>query len=156
MQGVRMTNEFDQIDKEMEAADIKAQKENNETVIFQRDAGDGTLLDVTLKDYVNEINENIKKAGEQDFLLKPRIEGIISQDKFIEQIRDPKFKKYISGILGSEFNQDILSAMSKDDYTNILINLTTSLGLMDGNEEENNANLNEIQELLFSVYNIEG
>ena len=80
----------------------------------------------------------------------------ISQDKFIEQIRDPKFKKYISGILGSEFNQDILSAMSKDDYTNILINLTTSLGLMDGNEEENNANLNEIQELLFSVYNIEG
>lgn len=156
MQGVRMTNEFDQIDKEMEAADIKAQKENNETVIFQRDAGDGTLLDVTLKDYVNEINENIKKAGEQDFLLKPRIEGIISQDKFIEQIRDPKFKKYISGILGSEFNQDILSSMSEDDYTNILINLTTSLGLMDGNEEENNANLNEIQELLFSVYNIEG
>lgn len=156
IQGVRMTNEFDQIDKEMEAADIKAQKENNETVIFQRDAGDGTLLDVTLKDYVNEINENIKKAGEQDFLLKPRIEGIISQDKFIEQIRDPKFKKYISGILGSEFNQDIMSSMSEDDYKNILINLTTSLGLMDGNEEENNANLNEIQELLFSVYNIEG
>ena len=156
MQGVRMTNEFDQIDKEMEAADIKAQKQNNETVIFQRDTGDGALIDVTLKDYVNEITENIKKAGEQDFLLAPRIEGIISQEKFIEQIRDPKFQTYIQEILGSEFNGDILSAMSEDDYRTILINMTTSLGLMKGTDEEKNANLNQIQELLFNVYNIEG
>tara|TARA_R100001463_G_scaffold110254_1_gene164987 strand:+ start:344 stop:2374 length:2031 start_codon:yes stop_codon:yes gene_type:complete len=156
MEGVQMMSEFDQIDKEMEAAEIAEQEKADNTVIFQRDAGDGTLLDVTLKDYVNEITENIKKAGKQDFLLKPRIEGIITQEKFIEQVRDPKFQKYIQEILGSEFTGDILSAMSEDDYRTILINMTTALGLMNGTDDENNANLNQIQELLFNAYNIEG
>jgi len=121
------------------------------TVIFQR-GGEP----VTLQKFTNEIIENIKTAGKQDFLLAPRIEGIISQEKFIDQIRDPKFQKYIQEVLGSEFNGDILSAMSEDNYRTILINMTTSLGLMDGTDEENNANLNQIQELLFSAYNIEG
>jgi len=156
MEGVQMMSEFDQIDKEMEAADIAEQEKADNTVIFQKDAGDGSLLDVTLKDYVNKITENITKAGKQDFLLSPRIEGIISQEKFIEQIRDPKFQTYIQEILGSEFNGDILSAMSEDDYRTILINMTTALGLMNGTDEENSANLNQIQELLFNAYNIEG
>jgi len=155
MPEVQMQNEFDEIDKEIEEKNLKAQQETNDTVIFQRDAGDG-LADVTLSQYVNEITENIKKAGKQDFLLVPRIEGIISQEKFIEQIRDPKFQKYIQEILGSEFNGNILSAMSEDDYRTILINMTTSLGLMKGTDEEKKANLNQIQELLFNVYNIEG
>ena len=156
MQDVQFMNEFEQIDKEMEAARIVEQEKTDNTVIFQRDAGDGAFIDVTLKDYVNEITENITKAGKQDFLLKPRIEGIISQEKFIEQVRDPKFKKYIQSILGSEFTGDILSAISDEDYERILLSLTTSLGLMNGTEEENNQNLNEIQDLLFSLYNIEG
>ena len=155
MPEVQMQNEFDEIDKEIAERNLKEQQETNDTVIFQRDAGDG-VVDVTLSQYVNEITENIKKAGKQDFLLAPRIEGIISQEKFIEQIRDPKFQTYIQEILGSEFNGDILSAMSEDDYRTILINMTTSLGLMKGTDEEKNANLNQIQELLFNVYNIEG
>ena len=153
MPEVQMQNEFDEIDKEIAERNLKEQQETNDTVIFQRDAGDG-VADVTLSQYVNEITENIKKAGKQDFLLAPRIEGIISQERFIEQIRDPKFQTYIQEILGSEFNGDILSAMSEDDYRTILINMTTSLGLMEGTEEEKNANLNQIQELLFNVYNI--
>ena len=153
MPEVQMQNEFDEIDKEIAERNLKEQQETNDTVIFQRDAGDG-VVDVTLSQYVNEITENIKKAGKQDFLLAPRIEGIISQEKFIEQIRDPKFQTYIQEILGSEFNGDILSAMSEDDYRTILINMTTSLGLMKGTDEEKNANLNQIQELLFNVYNI--
>jgi hypothetical protein len=154
MPEVQFQNEFDKIDAEMEARNLKAQQETNDTVIFQRDAGDG-VVDVTLSQYVNEITENIKKAGKQDFLLAPRIEGIISQEEFIKQVRDPKFQTYIQEILGSEFNGDILSAMSEDDYRTILINMTTSLGLMEGTDEEKNANLNQIQELLFNVYNIE-
>ena len=151
MQGVQFMNEFEQIDKEREEAEIRKQKEANETVIFNRDGED-----VTLQDYVNIITQNITDAGKQDFLLRPRIEGIISQEKFIEQVRDPKFKKYMQSVLGSEFNGDILSAMSDEDYQRILLSLTTSLGLMNGTEEENNQNLNEIQDLLFSLYNIEG
>ena len=149
MQGVQFMNEFEQIDKEREEAEIRQQKEANKTVIFNRDGED-----VTLQDYVNIITQNITDAGKQDFLLRPRIEGIISQEKFIEQVRDPKFKKYMQSVLGSEFNGDILSAMSDEDYERILLSLTTSLGLMNGTEEENNQNLNEIQDLLFSLYNI--
>ena len=151
MQGVQMMGEFDQIDKEMAEAEIREQKKANETVVFNRDGED-----VTLEEYVNIITQNIADAGKQDFLLKPRIEGIISQEKFIEQVRDPKFKKYMQSILGSEFTGDILSAMSNEDYSRILVSMTTALGLMNGTEEENNQNLNAIQDLLFSLYNIEG
>jgi hypothetical protein len=156
IEGVRMTQEFDEIDKEMEAAEIAEQEKADSTVIFNRDG-----VDVTLKDYVNEITENIKNNKTK--IRVPVFKGVIkgkdgkSADEIaFEKIQVPIIRKYMKEVLGSGFNQDILSAISEDDYRNILINLTTSLGLMDGNEEEDNANLNKIQELLYSVYNIEG
>lgn len=152
MQGVQMMNEFDQIDKDMADAEIREQNKANETVIFQRDG-----VDVTLQDYVNEITQSIATGKiKPPKLIETVISGIISEDRKFELQTSPKIKNYLKDLLGEEFDGDILSAMSEEDYSNILISMTTALGLMDGTEEENNENLSKIQDLLFSVYNIEG
>jgi len=134
-----------------DAEELKAdeQDKTDNTVIFQR-GGEP----VTLKGYINEITENIKKAGKQDFLLTPRIAGIISQEKFIEQIRDPKFQKYIQEVIGSEFNEDIFAAMSQDQFFGLVEAITENLGLMKGSDEEDEANINTIIQLISNSYGL--
>ena len=151
---VRLDQDMQEFEEEIERGAAEQQEKVNNTVIFQRDAGDGTLVDVTLSQYVNEITENIAKAGKQDFLLKPRIEGIITQEEFIKQVRDPKFQKYIQQVIGSEFNQDIFAAMSDEDFGRIVITITENLGLMKGSDEEDTDNINIIQNLIANSYGL--
>jgi len=154
MQGVRMTQEFDEIDKEMEAAEIAEQEKADSTVIFNRDG-----VDVTLKEYVNEITENIKNNKTK--VRVPVFTGVIkgkdgkSADEIaFEKIQVPIIQKYMKEVLGSEFTQDIFTAMSEDDFFSLVEAMTENLGLMKGSDEQDEKNIETIINLIANTYGL--
>jgi len=131
-----------------EIAKQEKQEETNNTVVFQR-GGEP----VTLKQFSNEIVENLNNIDAPK-LIETVIGGIIDEDRKFELQTQPKIKKYINEVLGAEFDADILSALSDDDFDLISETITKKLNLPFS--DDNTENLDMIQDLIFSLYNLEG
>lgn len=131
-----------------EIAKQEKQEETNNTVVFQR-GGEP----VTLKQFSNEIVENLNNIDAPK-LIETVIGGIIDEDRKFELQTQPKIKKYINEVLGAEFDADILGALSDDDFDLITETITKKLNLPFS--EDNTENLDMIQDLIFSLYNLEG
>ena len=131
-----------------EIAKQEKQEETNNTVVFQR-GGEP----VTLKQFSNEIVENLNNLDAPK-LIETVIGGIIDEDRKFELQTQPKIKKYINEVLGAEFDADILSALSDDDFDLISETITKKLNLPFS--DDNTENLDMIQDLIFSLYNLEG
>jgi organic radical activating enzyme len=131
-----------------EIAKQEKQEETNNTVVFQR-GGEP----VTLKQFSNEIVENLNNIDAPK-LIETVIGGIIDEDRKFELQTQPKIKKYINEVLGAEFDADILSALSDDDFDLISETITKKLNLPFS--DNNTENLDMIQDLIFSLYNLEG
>ncbi len=154
IEGVRMTQEFDEIDKEMEAAEIAEQEKADNTIVFTRDG-----VEVTLKDYVNEIAENIRNNKTK--VRVPVFKGVIkgkdgkSADEIaFEKIQVPIIQKYMKEVLGSEFTQDIFTAMSEEDFISLVEAMTENLGLMKGSDEQDEQNIETIINLIANTYGL--
>jgi hypothetical protein len=131
-----------------EIAKQEKQEETNNTVVFQR-GGEP----VTLKQFSNEIVENLNNIDAPK-LIETVIGGIIDEDRKFELQTQPKIKKYINEVLGAEFDADILGALSDDDFDLITETITKKLNLPFS--DDNTENLDMIQDLIFSLYNLEG
>ena len=131
-----------------EIAKQEKQEETNNTVVFQR-GGEP----VTLKQFSNEIVENLNNIDAPK-LIETVIGGIIDEDRKFELQTQPKIKKYINEVMGAEFDADILSALSDDDFDLISETITKKLNLPFS--DDNTENLDMIQDLIFSLYNLEG
>ena len=131
-----------------EIAKQEKQEETNNTVVFQR-GGEP----VTLKQFSNEIVENLNNIDAPK-LIETVIGGIIDEDRKFELQTQPKIKKYINEVLGAEFDADILGALSDEDFDLITETITKKLNLPFS--DDNTENLDMIQDLIFSLYNLEG
>jgi len=131
-----------------EIAKQEKQEETNNTVVFQR-GGEP----VTLKQFSNEIVENLNNIDAPK-LIETVIGGIIDEDRKFELQTQPKIKKYINKVLGAEFDADILGALSNEDFDLITETITKKLNLPFS--DDNTENLDMIQDLIFSLYNLEG
>ncbi len=131
-----------------EIAKQEKQEETNNTVVFQR-GGEP----VTLKQFSNEIVENLNNIDAPK-LIETVIGGIIDEDRKFELQTQPKIKKYINKVLGAEFDADILGALSDEDFDLITETITKKLNLPFS--DDNTENLDMIQDLIFSLYNLEG
>jgi len=138
-------------EERLEAEEIvkqEKQEETNNTVVFQR-GGEP----VTLKQFSNEIVENLNNIDAPK-LIETVIGGIIDEDRKFELQTQPKIKKYINEVLGAEFDADILGALSNEDFDLITETITKKLNLPFS--DDNTENLDMIQDLIFSLYNLEG
>jgi hypothetical protein len=138
-------------EEKLEAEEIakqEKQEETDNTVVFQR-GGEP----VTLKQFSNEIVENLNNIDAPK-LIETVIGGIIDEDRKFELQTQPKIKKYINEVLGVEFDADILAGLSDDDFDLISETITKKLNLPFS--DDNTENLDMIQDLIFSLYNLEG
>lgn len=99
------------------------------TVVSQVDSGDGTIIETTLSDVLNQVSENIQNLEKPD-LSKIRIEGIITQEELFKQVNEPKMQKYIRSVLGETFNTDLLAMLPQQDLNKIILDITKSFGLI--------------------------
>ena len=139
------------VEEKLEAEEIakqEKQEETDNTVVFQR-GGEP----VTLKQFSNEIVENLNNIDAPK-LIETVIGGIIDEDRKFELQTQPKIKKYINEVLGVEFDADILAGLSDDDFDLISETITKKLNLPFS--DDNTENLDMIQDLIFSLYNLEG
>lgn len=131
-----------------EIAKQEKQEETNNTVIFQR-GGEP----VTLKQFSNEIVENLNNIDAPK-LIETVIGGIVDEDRKFKLQTQPKIKKYINEVLGAEFDAEVLAGLSDDDFDLITETITKKLNL--SFSDDNTENLDMIQDLIFSLYNLEG
>ena len=114
---------------------------------------------MTLKDYVNEIAENIRNNKTK--VRVPVFKGVIkgkdgkSADEIaFEKIQVPIIQKYMKEVLGSEFTQDIFTAMSEEDFISLVEAMTENLGLMKGSDEQDEQNIETIINLIANTYGL--
>ena len=142
----RVEKETELANEQLEADEAAAQEIRDNTVLFT-DVGGAV---VTLGDYVEQISQTINDIGNVK-LSKIRIGGIISEKELYNQVNLPKITKYITQALGSSFDENVMAAMSDEDYLNIVNQMAQNLGLLNGSEEEDKKQLLNLNKIIESI-----
>lgn len=134
--------EVRQSDMQLEMENELAQEEEARrqavlnTVAYQTDSGDGTLIPTTLGEAISNITSNIQEAGKQE-LRKPVFTGVIkakdgktAEQVAFEKIQVPIITKFVRQVLGNNFNADFLAALPQQDFNNIVTQITNAFNLV--------------------------
>ena len=146
----RINKETELLNQELEADEAKEQEIRDNTVLFTQDEGTADAKDVTLGEYVDQISNTINELGNVK-LSKIRIGGIISEKELYNQVNLPKITKYITSALGDNFDENVMAAMSDEDYINIVNQMAQNLGLLKGSDEEDKKQLINLNKIIQSI-----
>ena len=112
-----------------EEAQFRTQALNTE--VSRIDMGDGAPAITTVSDVINNISENIQRAGTQKLAkVRPFAEGIISDEELFRQVNKPRIKKYINNVLGENFDADFMALLPQQDYNKIVMDIANSFGML--------------------------
>ena len=112
-----------------EEAQFRTQALNTE--VSRIDMGDGAPSITTVSDVINNISENIQRAGKQKLAkVRPFAEGIISDEELFRQVNKPRIKKYINNVLGENFDADFMALLPQQDYNKIVMDIANSFGML--------------------------
>lgn len=127
-----ITDEFNRVD--LEQQEERRQAVLN-TVAFETESGDGTLIPTTVGEVLSNISKNIQEAGKQE-LRKPVFTGVIkakdgktAEQVAFEKIQVPLITKYVRQVLGNNFDANFLAALPQQDFFNIVTQITNAFNL---------------------------
>ena len=141
---------FEEVDRQIEK---EAQEVRDNTVISTGIDGEA----ITLGGYVDTVLSNF------DMIDPPKIReavltGVIKATKdktaeevAFEKIQLPKIKRYITSIVGTTLNQEVIDMMSNEDLTTIIQQITTNLKMNSSNDADNKKANNQIAQIIQSI-----
>ena len=106
------------------------------TVVSSVDSGDGSIIETTVGDVVDNISNAIQVAGKQE-LFKGIVSGVIkgkdgktAEQVSFEKLQVPDITRYVKKVLGAQFTEDVLAALPDQDYSKIVTNIAQSFNLI--------------------------